>query len=367
MRGKCGGKCGTLPVLQSDVKARQEEVVELVEMRLKSHKDLPLRQAREGSHPVTFVDRLVSGVLAKRSHVVVGLDPVYEDIPAPVRRRYAKTLRGASLASAEFNFRIIDAVCDIVPAIKPQIAFYERYGIEGIKAFLQTVIYGKKKGLVVIEDAKRSDIGSTAAAYSQGHIGRVSIAGRSFSPIDVDAMTVNAYLGSDGVLPFVEDVVNHGKGIFVLVKTSNPTSIEIQDVTVVVRGKRLKLYEVMAHLVDNWGRRAMGDCGYSSVGAVVGATFPEEAKKLRELMPRAYFLVPGFGAQGGTAADVVGCFNSDGLGALVSASRSVIYAYKRTPGLAGQRFADAARAAIVTMNEDVNGVLARDKKLLWQR
>ena len=326
-----------------------------------------MRQARERPRSLAFVDRLVSSVLAKRSHVVVGLDPVYENIPAAVRRRHPRTLHGASRAIADFNFRIIDAVCDIVPAIKPQIAFYERYGIEGIKAFLQTVVYGKKKGLIVIEDAKRNDIGSTAAAYSQGHIGRVSIAGRSFSPIDVDAMTVNAYLGSDGVLPFVEDVVTHGKGIFVLVKTSNPTSIEIQDVTAVVGGKRLKLYEVMARLVDNWGRRAMGNCGYSSVGAVVGATFPAEARKLRALMPRTYFLVPGFGAQSGTAADVVGCFDSDGLGALISASRCVIYAYKRTPGLAGERFADAARAAVVKMNEDVNGALAKDKKLRWQR
>lgn len=326
-----------------------------------------MRQAKGRSRSPMFVDRLVSGVLAKRSHVVVGLDPVYESIPAAVRRRCPRTLQGASRAITDFNFRIIDAVYDIVPAIKPQIAFYERYGIEGIKAFLRTVVYGKKKGLIVIEDAKRSDIGSTAAAYSQGHLGRVSIAGRSFSPIDVDAMTVNAYLGSDGVLPFVEDVVTHGKGIFVLVKTSNPTSIEIQDVTAVVGGKRLKLYEVMAHLVNNWGKRAMGDCGYSSVGAVVGATFPAKAGRLRALMPRTYFLVPGFGAQGGTAADVVGCFDSDGLGALISASRSVIYAYERTPGSAGEHFADAARAAVVKMNEDVNGALARDKKLRWQR
>jgi orotidine-5'-phosphate decarboxylase len=317
------------------------------------------------SYPLAFADRMVAQISKKRSHVVVGLDPVYENLPTVICRRYPRTLAGVGRAIVDFNCRIIDSVYDLVPAIKPQIAFYERYGIEGIRAFLETVAHGKKKGLIVIEDAKRNDIGSTAAAYSQGHIGQVTIAGRSYSPFGVDALTVNAYLGSDGVWPFVDDAVANGRGIFVLVKTSNPTSVEIQDVTAFAGGRRMKLYEVVARLVNQWGKRALGACGYSSVGAVVGATFPAEATKLRKLMPRTYFLVPGYGAQGGTAADVVGCFNKDGLGALISASRSVIYAYKRAPGLAEEHFADAARAAVVKMNEDINGALRHSRKLHW--
>ena len=323
----------------------------------------PLREDEKASP--AFVDRLVRAATRKRSHVVVGLDPDYESLPLALRRRGAGGLKGAADAVMEFNLRLIDAIYDLVPAVKPQIAFYERYGIDGIRAFVRTVRYARSKGLMVITDAKRNDIGTTAAAYSQAHIGRVRLAGRGVPIFDADALTVNGYLGSDGVLPFVEDVVTHGKGIFVLVKTSNPTSTEIQDVTAVVGGKRLKLYEVMAHLVDNWGKRAMGDCGYSSVGAVVGATFPAEGRRLRKLMPRTYFLVPGYGTQGGTARDIVGCFNKDGLGAIVSASRSVIYAFEAASGHGDARFADAAREAVVKMNRDINAELRRNRVLAW--
>lgn len=305
----------------------------------------------------SFVGRLIAAIREKRSHVVVGLDPVYDNLPEPVKQHSEATVSGAGRAIVQFNIALIDAVYDLVPAVKPQIAFYERYGLPGLLAFRETVEYAKRKGLLVIEDAKRNDIGSTAQAYSDGHIGRVIIGGPPTSIFDVDAITVNPFLGSDGILPFLHDSSKYAKGIFVLVKTSNPSSSEIQDLLVCRDGSERKLYELIAELVNRWGESEIDEFGYSCVGAVVGATYPEDAKVLRKLMPRAYFLVPGFGFQGGNAADVVNCFNNDGYGALIAASRSINYAFQTSSRFSENEFAEAAREAVIDMNEQINSEL----------
>jgi len=312
-----------------------------------------------------FVDRLINHVTKKKSHVVVGFDPVYDYFPTSIKKEMDRNLKDISKAIIEFNFKLIDAIHDLVPAIKPQIAFYERYGIDGVKAFIKTVEYGKKKGLIVIEDAKRNDIGSTAAAYSDGHIGKITIFNKTEPIFDLDAITVNPYLGSDGIIPFINDVQKYQKGIFVLVKTSNPSSIELQDITVVYKWKRCKLYEVVSKLVNEWGLSCIGNHGYSSVGAVVGATFPNDSKRLRKLMPKSYFLVPGYGAQGGSASDVINCFNKDGYGALIAASRSINYAFKYDKRFKDNEFADAAREAVIKMNKEINEELKRNRLLSW--
>ncbi|HEC91440.1 MAG TPA: orotidine-5'-phosphate decarboxylase [Candidatus Atribacteria bacterium] len=317
-----------------------------------------------------FTDRLVKEIKAKKSHVVVGLDPDYGKIPSYLKdkniQKYGYNLKSIAKTIFDFNRAIIDTVFDLVPAIKPQIAFYEKYGLEGIKAFVETVKYGKKKGLIVIEDAKRNDIGITASAYSNGHLGRILIKQKKFLKIfDVDAITINPYLGSDTIIPFIKDIKQYNKGIFVLVKTSNPSSIEFQDLLVTIEDKVLKLYEVVANYVNKWGKDSLGVNGYSAVGAVVGATFPKEAKILRKLMPHAYFLVPGYGAQGGKAKDVVGCFNLDGYGAIISASRSIIYAYQNQQDIDEENFAQAARAAVIKMNEEINQELKALGLLDW--
>jgi orotidine-5'-phosphate decarboxylase len=302
----------------------------------------------------SFVSRLISAIREKKSHVVLGLDPVYETLPSALKLDKDPTLANAGRAIRDFNYALIDALHELVPAVKPQIAFYERYGLYGLKAFLETVTYAKEKGLLVIEDAKRNDIGSTAQAYSDGHIGRVTLGLFREAVFDVDAITVNAFLGSDGILPFVQDSANYSKGIFVLVKTSNPSSSELQDVVVHAGNRERKLYEVIAEFVNKWGEGQVDDSGYSSVGAVVGATYPADARILRELMPHAYFLVPGFGFQGAGAADVISCFNRDGYGALIAASRSINYAFQTSARYGESRFAEAAREAVTEMNEQIN-------------
>lgn len=312
-----------------------------------------------------FIDNLIKKIIQKRSHIVVGLDPDYNNLPNYLKKNTQKKLKDICEVIIEFNCKIIDAVYDLVPAIKPQIAFYERYGIDGIKAFLKTVNYGKGKGLIIIEDAKKNDIGSTAVAYSEGHIGRVEISGQKMPIFDVDAITINPYLGSDGVLPFVRDVQSYQKGIFILVKTSNNSSVELQDIDVIHKGQTCKLYEIVAKLVHEWGKTVIGNYGYSSVGAVVGATFPKDAKILRKLMPNTYFLVPGYGAQGGKAEDIVCSFNNDGFGALISASRSINFAYKNSNKFSESQFADAAREAVIKMNNDINGGLQKASLLNW--
>lgn len=307
----------------------------------------------------SFVKRLTANIKRKKSHVVAGLDPRPDIFPQSIMKSRKPCLRDTGLAIFEFNRAVIDAVHDLIPAVKPQIAFYERYGIHGIEAFMKTVAYAREKGLVVIDDAKRNDIGSTARAYSDAHLGRVTIDHEETPVFDADALTVTPYLGSDGIAPFIRDCRRYAKGIFVLVRTSNPSSAELQDLPVMHDGTHVKFHEVVAKLVRSLGKDLVDETGYSPVGAVVGATCPREAATLRQLMPESYLLVPGYGAQGGTARDIVDCFNSDGTGALISSSRGINYAYLNSKRYSERDFDKAARDAVREMNEDINSALGR--------
>jgi orotidine-5'-phosphate decarboxylase len=291
-----------------------------------------------------FADRLCAAIARTGSPVVVGLDPRLDSLPPLLlhacRTAYGPTTRAAAEALWRFNQAIIDAVHDLVPAVKPQLAFYEHYGLEGLRAFARTVRYAQEAGLLVIADAKRNDIGSTAEAYAEAFLGETRVFDQTVAgDFTADALTVNALLGSDGMQPFIMQAQAHGRGLFVLVKTSNPSSGDVQDLLVDGR----PLYEHLGALVERWGAGHHGVCGYSAVGAVVGATYPEQGQRLRSLMPHTLFLVPGYGTQGATAADVVGCFDQRGQGAVVNASRSLIFAY-RTPPYAAQ-YAEADYAA----------------------
>ncbi len=314
-----------------------------------------------------FADKLVDAIIEKKSVVDVGLDPRLEQIPSFLKeeavKEFGEGFEAAGSAFFEFNKRIIDAVESQIPAIKPQIAFYEQYGKAGIEAFDKTVKYGQKRKLLVIADGKRNDIGSTAKAYAAAHLGEVDFAEGKKPCFDADCLTVNAYLGTDGVKPFTEACKQFGKGIFVLVKTSNPSSGDIQD-------KELKdggtVFELMAEFVKKWGAEIIGEKGYSSVGAVVGATYSKQAKSLRKIIPQAFFLVPGYGAQGGGAKDVLPCFNDDGLGAIVNSSRGIIFAYEKEEfNCKETEFEKASLKAVEKMNKDINSVLKENSKLPW--
>jgi len=320
-----------------------------------------------------FADRLLEAVREKKNPSCVGLDPRIELMPEQLKetslRRYGNTLEAAANTIVEFNTMIIKAVADVVPAVKPQIAFYEQYGSAGIRAFEETVRYAKSQGLVVIEDAKRNDIGSTARAYADGHLGEVNLFRDSEARIfDVDAMTVNPYLGVDGIQPFIDSCKKYHKGIFVLARTSNPSARDLQDRTVESEGRTIKMYIVVAMLIDEWGKELKGEKGYSSVGAVVGATYPKEARELRAVMHNSIFLVPGYGAQGARAEDVVHTFNEDGQGSIVNSSRGIIFAYRNEPyrtQYSSAKFRDAARAAALDMKREITEALARAEKLNW--
>ena len=318
-----------------------------------------------------FSDRLLNEIDIKYSFAIVGLDPVYEKIPDFFKQNNNNTSNSLTLSDIghtiiSFNKFIIDNVKSYTAVVKPQIAFYEMYGLEGIIAFIETVRYAKTQGLLVIEDAKRNDILTTSAAYSTGHLGKVEINNKVIKDVTkIDAITVNPYLGSDGIEPFLKDVRECKKGIFILVKTSNPSSIEIQDL-ILANGKT-KLYELIAQKVDKWGGSIIGKRGYSSVGAVVGATYPEDAKILRKLMPTAIFLVPGYGAQGGLVEDIVPCFNkSNGYGALISASRSVTYPHGNNSMISSQEFQDLVVKSISDMRNDINSTLEKHAILPWK-
>ena len=313
-----------------------------------------------------FVDRLVKQVKEKKCNVVVGIDPRLELIPRFIQERHfqqqGKTLKAIEEILWEFSKEIIDQVWDIVPAIKPQIAFYEQYGIEGMSAYRRVCQYAKQKGLLVIGDIKRGDIGTTSKAYANGHLGRTIVEGESFEAFTVDAVTVNPYLGDDCLKEFMEDVVEGNKGMFVLVKTSNPSSVQLQD----LESEGKKIYEVVAGMVAAWSDQALGSYGYSSVGAVVGATYPEQGERLRTLMPNTYFLVPGYGAQGAKAEDIIPCFNEDGLGAIINSSRDIIFAYlKKEQNWREDQYGEAARAAALHMREDINNHLLQQGKGYW--
>lgn len=308
-----------------------------------------------------MIDRLVENIKKTNAPIVVGLDPMLAYVPEHIKteayREYGETLEGAADAIWQFNKGIVDATYDIIPAVKPQIAMYEQFGIPGLIAFKKTVDYCKEKGLVVIGDIKRGDIGSTSTAYAIGHLGKVQVGYNTYAGFDEDFVTVNPYLGTDGVKPFVDVCKEDNKGIFVLVKTSNPSSGEFQDK--IVDGK--PLYELVGRMVDTWGSEVIGKSGYSAVGAVVGATYPEMGRVLRDIMPKSYILVPGYGAQGGKAKDLVHYFNEDGLGAIVNSSRGIIAAYKQDKyaSFGPEAYADASRQAVVDMIEDINGALGR--------
>lgn len=305
-----------------------------------------------------MIDTLIQKIQEKKAPVVVGLDPMLSYVPEKIQKaafeEYGETLEGAAEAVWQFNKGIVDATYDLIPAVKPQIAMYEQFGIPGLISFQKTVDYCKEKGLVVIGDIKRGDIGSTSAAYAAGHLGKVSVGSRTYAGFDEDFATVNPYLGTDGVKPFLEVCREEKKGIFVLVKTSNPSSGEFQDQK--IDGK--PLYELVAEKVVEWGEACMGS-SYSNVGCVIGATYPEQGKVLRKLMPKTYILVPGYGAQGGTAKDLVDYFNEDGLGAIVNSSRGIIAAYKKEEyqEFGEENFAEASRKAVEDMIADINGVL----------
>ena len=305
-----------------------------------------------------MINQLTAKIKKTGAPIVVGLDPMLNYVPQHIQKKafaeFGETLEGAAEAIWQFNKEIVDKTYDLIPAVKPQIAMYEQFGLPGLAAFKKTVDYCKEKGLVVIGDIKRGDIGSTSAAYAVGHIGKVQVGSRSYAPFDEDFVTVNPYLGSDGINPFLDVCREEKKGIFVLVKTSNPSSGEFQDRLIDGR----PLYELVGEKVAQWGESLMGE-EYSYVGAVVGATYPEMGKILRKIMPKAYILVPGYGAQGGKGKDLVHFFNEDGLGAIVNSSRGIIAAYKQeTYAKYGEEnFADASRAAVEDMIADIRSAL----------
>ncbi len=305
-----------------------------------------------------MIDRLIEKIRETGAPVVAGLDPMLSYVPEQIQKKafaeYGETLEGAAEAVWAFNREIIDSICDLIPAVKPQIAMYEQFGSAGVRVFARTVDYCHEKGMLVIGDIKRGDIGSTSEAYAEGHLGRVQVGSRTCRAFDEDFATVNPYLGTDGIEPFIDVCRRDGKGIFVLVKTSNPSSGEFQDRLIDGR----PLYELVAEKVGEWGAGCMGT-DYSCIGAVVGATYPEQGRALRKLLPKTFFLVPGYGAQGARGKDLIDYFDKDGLGAIVNSSRGIIAAWKQDAyaQFGAERFAEASRQAVLDMTADIRGAL----------
>lgn len=307
-----------------------------------------------------FADRLTAAVRAKGNPVCVGLDPRFDLLPKALQedaaQRFGRTPRAVAEAFLAFNKALLDALADIVPVCKPQIAFYEEFGVDGIRAYEETMRYARAKGVLTISDAKRGDIGSTAVAYARAHLGGMEITGGAGVGFDADSLTVNPYMGADTIQPYLDIGVTNGKGIFVLVKTSNPGSGDLQDLE---SGGR-PIYEHVAEMINKLGMKHRGASGFSPVGAVVAATYPQQARKLRELMPDSIFLVPGYGAQGATAQDAAASFRADGLGAVVNASRGIIFAFKQEPyasKFGETRYAEAARDAAQKMAGELNAAI----------
>ena len=300
------------------------------------------------------IDRLIDKIKETNNPTVMGLDPRYDMLPNCVTEKYSKDLDGVAKAIIEYNKALIDATYDIIPAIKPQIAFYEMFGIPGMQAFEETCKYAKEKGMIIIADIKRGDIGSTAQAYSNAFLGKTKIGDTEESIFDVDFVTVNPYMGTDCVKPFIEDCKKYDKGIFILVKTSNPSSGELQDLKL---ENADEVYIQVANLVEKWGEDLRGKYGYSSIAAVVGATYPEQLEQIRKKAPHTYFLIPGYGAQGGKAKDIALGFDSNGLGGIVNASRSLMCAYKsdRWKDIYSEEdYAKATRAEAMRMKDELN-------------
>lgn len=299
------------------------------------------------------IDILIDKIKETHNQTVIGLDPRYEMLPQCVKEKYPTNLEGVSQAIIEYNKALIDEICDIIPAVKPQIAFYEMYGIPGMQAFKETCSYAKQKGMIVIADIKRGDIGSTAQGYSNAYLGKTKIGNKEESIYDIDFVTINPYMGTDCVKPFIEDCKKYNKGLFILVKTSNPSSGELQDLKL-ENGE--EVYTKVAKLVENWGKELIGENGYSSIAAVVGATYPEQLKQIRKTAPHTYFLIPGYGAQGGKAEDIALGFDSNGLGGIVNASRSLMCAYKSNmwkDKFQEKDYAKATRAEALRMKEEL--------------
>ncbi|WP_408954374.1 orotidine-5'-phosphate decarboxylase [Natroniella sp. ANB-PHB2] len=313
---------------------------------------------------MNFADRLMEKIDQKQSHVCVGLDPRLDRIPEQIKQkaleRCGKTIEAAAWSLFEFNCGIIDAIKEHAPVVKPQLAFYELYGSAGVEAFEKTVDYAKKQDLLVLTDGKRNDIGSTAQAYADAYLGQQEIWKGKKLKARSDALTVTPYLGHDGIAPFLKNCEEYVKGIFILVKTSNLSAGDLQDLELSTEDK---LYQRLAKLVVEWGQDSIGQRGYSSVGTVVGATYPQEAERLREIMPQNYFLVPGYGAQGGGAEDVLPAFNDDGYGAVVNSSRGIIFAYQEEQY--SDDYQQAAEEAVIKMKETINQALAGVDKLVW--
>lgn len=304
------------------------------------------------------LDRLIEKIVQTQNPTVVGLDPKLEYVPAFIKeeyfQKYGNTLEAAAKALLAFNKGLIDQLYDIVPAVKPQCAYYEMYGWQGVKTLAKTMEYAREKGMFVITDGKRNDIGTTMEAYAIGHLGEVSVNGEKIEPFMGDALTVNGYLGSDGINPLLQICSQRDKGIFVLAKTSNPSSGELQDQ--LIDGK--PVYEAMGNMCEAWGAAVPGKYGYSGVGAVVGATYPKQLEELRTALPHTFFLVPGYGAQGGGAKDVSYAFDKKGLGAIVNSSRGIICAYKKE-GCDEHDYAGAARREALRMKADITGEIGK--------
>ena len=303
------------------------------------------------------LDRLIKGIKEMNNPTVAGLDPKLDYTPEYTRQaayeKYGKTLEGAAEALFEFNKGLIDALCDIVPAVKPQAAYYEMYGWQGVRALERTIAYAKSKGMFVITDGKRNDIGTTMEAYAKAHLGVTDVDGESFEAFGGDALTVNGYLGTDGVKPVINVCKDKDKGMFILVKTSNPSSGELQDRSI---DDGLTIYRTMGNMCEKWGEELMGEYGYSGVGAVVGATYPEQLGELRKALPHTFFLVPGYGAQGGGAKDVALAFDENGIGAVINSSRGIMCAWKKEEGLDPKDYAQAARREAIRMRDEITSV-----------
>lgn len=304
------------------------------------------------------LDRLIDKIKETNNPTVVGLDPKLDYIPSFIKEKsfaeYGETLKGAAEAIFEYNKGIIDAICEVVPAIKPQAAYYEMYGWEGVETLYKTIRYAQDKGMFVMTDGKRNDIGATMEAYSTAHLGEVEVGSKTIAPFGADALTVNGYLGTDGISPLLDVCKKYDKGIFVLVKTSNKSSGELQDLKI---GDKT-VYEVMGDMCEKWGEELPGKYGYSGVGAVVGATYPEQLEEMRAKLPHTFFLVPGYGAQGGGAAGVAKAFDKNGIGAIVNSSRAVMCAYKNG-NYDEKDYAKAAYDEVIRMREDINSAIVK--------
>ena len=306
-----------------------------------------------------MIDKLINKIKETNNPTVIGLDPRYEMIPECIRSKYEETLEGVAKAIVEFNKALIDEIYDVIPAIKPNVAFYEMYGLEGMKAFEETCKYAKEKGMLVIADIKRGDIGSTAKAYSNAFLGKTKIGEREESIYDVDFVTLNPYLGIDGIKPFIEDCAKYGKGVFIIDKTSNPSSGELQDLKL-ENGE--EVYTKVAKLVEEWGKDLRGEYGYSSISTVVGATYPKQLEDLRKVAPHTFFLIPGYGAQGGKAEDIALGFDENGIGGIVNSSRGLMCAYKSDlwkDKYTEEDFAKATRAEAIRMRDELNEAIKK--------